>query len=207
MAISDSDIIQIKEEELNFWEKIYIGPIVQGMILTFKHIFRLKARRTLQYPESRRETIPVVQGGMRGKNYRGLHRLNKDNQGRVECVACFMCATACPADCIHIVGGEAPWEDREKYPISFDIDELRCIYCGMCEEACPVDAIELTPVYNTTGHSRENMLYSKEMLLDMYDQTKDLKPRKDPLIVGYDCDRKSEAVEHREQVEEEMQKL
>ena len=40
--------------------------------------------------------------------------------------------------------GPADWTDREKYPETFVIDELRCIYCGMCEEACPVDAIELT---------------------------------------------------------------
>jgi ferredoxin len=78
------------------------------------------------------------------RTYRGVHRLNKDEEGRVKCVACFMCSTACPARCIHIEADEAPWDDREKYPAKFDIDELRCIYCGMCEEACPVDAIELT---------------------------------------------------------------
>ena len=78
------------------------------------------------------------------QTYRGVHRLNKDEEGRVKCVACFMCSTACPARCIHIEADEIPWADREKYPAKFDIDELRCIYCGMCEEACPVDAIELT---------------------------------------------------------------
>ena len=88
------------------------------------------------------------------QRYRGVHRLNRDEQGRVKCVACYMCATACPAHCIHIVGEQAPWTDREKYPIKFDIDELRCIYCGMCEEACPVDAIELTYEYDIVGLTR-----------------------------------------------------
>ena len=74
-------------------------------------------------------------------NYRGVHRLNRDEQGRVKCVACYMCSTACPARCIDIVAAPSPWPDREKYPEAFVIDELRCIYCGMCEEACPVDAI------------------------------------------------------------------
>src|ERR1051325_3342599 len=83
--------------------------------------------RTLQYPEQRREQKPVLEGGMDIQGYRGVHRLNRDEQGRVKCVACYMCATACPAHCIHIVGEQAPWTDREKYPAKFDIDELRCI--------------------------------------------------------------------------------
>ena len=84
-----------------------------------------------------------------------------------------MCATACPAHCIDIVAAAAPpeWKDREKYPETFVIDELRCIYCGMCEEACPVDAIELTTLYDLTGLSREQMVFDKEKLLSVFDTT------------------------------------
>ena len=67
--------------------------------------------------------------------------------------------------------GPAEWTDREKYPETFVIDELRCIYCGMCEEACPVDAIELTTLYDLTGLSREQMMFDKEKLLSVFDQT------------------------------------
>ena len=81
--------------------------------------------RVIQYPEERRETMPVEQGGMLLQTYRGVHRLNKDEEGRPKCVACFMCSTACPARCIHIEAAESPWDDREKYPQKFDIDELR----------------------------------------------------------------------------------
>ena len=105
-----------------------------------------------------------------------MHRLNRDEQGRVKCVACFLCATACPAHCIDIVAAESPWPDREKYPQIFTIDELRCIFCGMCEEACPVDAIELTSLYDLSGKSREEMIFDKEKLLSIYDQTKDAEP-------------------------------
>jgi NADH-quinone oxidoreductase subunit I len=74
------------------------------------------------------------------------------------------------------VADESPWPDREKYPKQFDIDELRCIYCGMCEEACPCDAIELTTAYDITGMSRQELIFDKAKLLEMYDRTVGDKP-------------------------------
>ncbi|HZN63692.1 MAG TPA: 4Fe-4S binding protein, partial [Tepidisphaeraceae bacterium] len=65
---------------------------------------------------------------------------------------------------------------REKYPAKFDIDELRCIYCGMCEEACPVDAIELTSTYDIVGLTRQEMIFDKEKLLRVYDETVKAEP-------------------------------
>lgn len=97
--------------------------------------------------------------------------MNRDEKGRVKCVACFLCATACPARCITIEPGPSPWPDREKYPVAFEIEELRCIYCGMCEEACPVGAIELTLIYDFSFDSREKAIFDKEMLLKVYDIT------------------------------------
>lgn len=173
--IKDEDIILIADPKLNPADKLYLPQVVMGLKTTFRHIFKKKL--TLQYPEQRKS--------MYVENYRGVHRLNRDEEGRVACVACFMCETACPAHCIHIEGSEAPWPDREKYPVRFDIDELRCIYCGMCEEACPVDAIELTPEYSLVGLSREEMIFDQAKLLEMFDLTRDVKPRKNPRITGY----------------------
>ena len=174
--IPDEDIILVGEPRLSAADKLYFTQVAEGLRITLNHLF-FKPARTLEYPEQRRE--------QRVDNYRGVHRLNRDADGRVACVACFMCETACPAHCIHIVAGESPWADREKYPVQFDIDELRCIYCGMCEEACPVDAIELTPEYDVVGRSRDEMVFDKEKLLEVYDRTKDQKPRKNPKITGY----------------------
>ena len=179
----DEDVIVLEEPVLTASERLYLPQIVGGMRTTLRHLFKKKV--TLQYPEERREDRDVDDGGMRKERYRGVHRLNRDEQDRVACVACFMCETACPAHCIHIEGAESPWPDREKYPVKFDIDELRCIYCGMCEEACPVDAIELTPEYALVGQTRQEMIYDKEKLLMVFDRTKDVKPRKNPAITGY----------------------
>jgi NADH-quinone oxidoreductase subunit I len=160
--LAEKDILRIEEPVLEPAETAYLPAILKGLAMTFTHLFKKKV--TIQYPEQKRPLAP---------NARGIHRLNRDEQGRVKCVACFMCSTACPAHCIHIVGAESPWPDREKYPASFVIDELRCIYCGMCEEACPVDAIELTTSFELSSFTREEMLFDKEKLLSIYDKTKD----------------------------------
>jgi NADH-quinone oxidoreductase subunit I len=46
----------------------------------------------------------------------------------------------------------------------------------MCEEACPCDAIELTTTYDITGMSRQELIFDKAKLLEMYDRTVGDKP-------------------------------
>lgn len=174
--IRDEDLIILDAPAETPALRLYLPEVFRGLATTLRHLFRKKV--TVQYPEEKRV--------LRIDNYRGVHRLNRDEQGRVACVACFMCSTACPANCIHIEAGEAPWPDREKYPVKFEIDELRCIYCGMCEYACPVDAIELTPEYHLVGRTRAEMIFDKEKLLEVFDRTKDVKPRRNPAITGYE---------------------
>ena len=180
MTIRDADIINVDPPAPTTAEAFYLPEVFKGLGTTLKHmagsIGKGKRSRVMEYPEERKENTPVEIGGANLGNFRGVHRLNRDEEGRVKCVACFMCPTVCPANCIHIEADEAPWDDREKYPIKFDIDELRCIFCGMCEEACPVDAIELTYVYDIVGLSRQEMIFDKEKLLEIYDQTIERKP-------------------------------
>jgi NADH-quinone oxidoreductase subunit I len=184
MKIPDDQTIDVTPAPLTRSEQLYLPAIFKGLGTTLRHCLGNVGRDgknkkniwVVQYPEEKRDDRPVEEGGQCRETFRGVHRLNRDEDGRVRCVACFMCATACPANCIHIVGEESPWDDREKYPRQFDIDELRCIYCGMCEEACPVDAIELTPYYEVIGLTRAEMIFDKEKLLEIYDATVDEKP-------------------------------
>jgi NADH-quinone oxidoreductase subunit I len=145
------------------WFRRYFLMLLIGLRNTARRFFRFKERATLEYPEK------VWQEGIRPQvrnGYRGEHRLKKDDLGRMKCVACLMCQTACPAECIRIVATESPWPDRDRIPVQFEIDMLKCIYCGMCEEACPCDAITLTPVYNRVATSRAEKVYDLVRLLE-----------------------------------------
>ena len=174
VKLDHPDLKRMTPAKLTLSDRLYVPQVLAGLVVTAQHmvgvVFANKAI-TVQYPEE--QHIPSA-------NYRGVHRLNKDEKGRIKCVACMLCATACPAHCIDIVGATAPetelWGEREKYPENFIIDELRCIYCGMCEEACPVEAIELTGLYDLTGLTREQMIFDKTKLLSVFDLTKDAEP-------------------------------
>ncbi len=106
-----------------------IGPILLGMALTFKNMWQTVVGRraaTIQFPEQKRST---------SGRYRGIHLLTVGEDDTPKCVACYMCATACPAECIYIEARERPEKTIEKYPTRFEIDLLRCVYCGFCVDA------------------------------------------------------------------------
>lgn len=152
-----SSFLPAKSQQSTWYERLYFPEIIKGLATTAKHLL-FTPDETVQYPE---EKLPVRPG------YRGEHRLKKDELGRPKCVACHLCATACPSHCIHIVAQEAPWDDRDRVPKLFEIDMMRCIYCGLCEEACPCDAIELTALYNQCRTEREDWVHDMRKLLEV----------------------------------------
>jgi len=152
----------VKREGQSLKDKLYIFAIFGGMKTTLRHFLTnlsdTSKVKTRSYPEEQPTDITP--------RYRGVHRLTKREDGSVRCVACFMCATACPAECIFIEAKERDDGVDEKMPEQFSIDLLECVFCGACVEACPCDAIRMdTGIFSFVGQIREEFLLTKERLL------------------------------------------
>ena len=117
-----------------------------------RHTFR--RRVTIQYPEEMPYLPP---------RWRGRIILSRDPDGEERCVACYLCAVACPVDCISLQATED--ENGRRYPKFFRINFSRCIFCGYCEDACPTYSIQLIPDFELAEYNRQNLVYEKEHLL------------------------------------------
>lgn len=150
---------KIVPRRMTIAERLYL-PLLAGMVVTIRHMFlnllRIRKRVTIEYPEERREYSP---------RYRGHHILTTRPDGSVRCVACYLCATACPAECIHIEAGESPDVNVEKYPVVYEIDMLRCVFCGYCVDACPEEAIIMSNNYDMAFYTREQSIVGKSDLM------------------------------------------
>src|SRR5512140_492840 len=114
-------VVKVERGNLTFSERIYLPAVISGMFVTLGHLvknfFNLKGLPTISYPEQKR---------IYSERFRGRHILTSREDGTTRCVACFMCSTACPAECITIEAGEDE-RTREKFPVRYDIDLLPCI--------------------------------------------------------------------------------
>jgi len=145
-----------------FKEKMYLPAIASGMKVTFSHFLKnikdTSKIETLCYPEEQPKDITT--------RYRGVHRLTKREDDTIRCVACFMCSTACPSDCIFIEAVDREDGVDEKMPKKFSIDLLECVFCGGCVEACPCDAIRMdTGIFSFVKKTREDFVIDKDTLL------------------------------------------
>ncbi len=134
-----------------------IIPLIKGLWLTLTRFFSRPI--TVQYPEQKLTPAP---------RWRGIHYFRRDEKsGETTCVACGLCVAVCPSRCIYLEIGER--QDGTRYPLRYEIDELRCIFCGFCQEACPVNAIKLGQGFEYVKYRREDFVLNTDKLLAMYE--------------------------------------
>lgn len=139
---------------VRFLRKVLFADLLEGLRVTFrnqhpKHIY------TEQYPAEQAKVA---------ERYRGAPRLNiNPENGETLCIACNLCAVACPEHLI-VVTSERNEQTRRKELTTFTYDTSRCMFCGLCEDACPVDALELTQDFELASYTREGQIWDRQML-------------------------------------------
>lgn len=137
-------------------KRLIVPELVKGYAVTLKNLVARKS--TLSYPEERWKM---------SERFRGYPKLVQDEDGEEKCVACGLCAVVCPPNAIELQPSETD-KVKERHPVSFEIHMGRCINCGYCEEACPKLAIEMSKMYELNTTNLDDMIYSKEVLLQDY---------------------------------------
>ena len=134
------------------------SAVVKGMGVTLKEM--MSPTVTENYPD---EPAKLQE------RFRGVHELHRDENGMEKCVACFLCAAACPSNCIYIEAAENTDQVRisggERYAKVYNIDYNRCIFCGYCVEACPTDAITHGHGFEIASYNTSTLIYRKEQML------------------------------------------
>jgi NADH-quinone oxidoreductase subunit I len=141
-----------------------IAGVAKGMSITFREM--LQPTEVENYPDG-----PGPERGAHVQDrFRGAHVLMRDENGLEKCVACFLCAAACPSNCIYIEAAENTAEQRissaDRYAKVYNIDYNRCIFCGYCVEACPTDAITHGHGFELASLDATTLIHRKEDMLE-----------------------------------------
>jgi len=134
-----------------YFQDIYdtVHGVVVGMKITLRYIFMKPV--TVNYPEQHLGFAP---------RYRGIHEFELS-----KCIACDLCAKACPVDCIYIektgprridkATGLVDESDPKNGQLTrFAIDYSKCLFCALCTEPCPTDCIHMGKLHDLSGYSR-----------------------------------------------------
>ena len=144
---------------INFLKTYMQWDFLTAFFVGMKY-FIFKKRVTINYPHEK---------GRLSSRFRGEHSLRRYPNGEERCIACKLCEAVCPAQAITIDAGPRD-KDGVRKTIRYDIDMVKCIYCGLCQEACPVDAIVEGPNFEFATETREELLYTKEKLMENGDK-------------------------------------
>ena len=127
-----------------------------GFMTTLGYVFKKPV--TVNYPDQKVPMFP---------KFRGKQVLMRDEKGLEKCVACGLCAVACPADAIYLEAAENDGTVMAgpRYAKVYQIHKTRCIFCGYCEEACPVSAIFMGKDYELAVYDKANFVWDKTDLL------------------------------------------
>ena len=122
--------------------------IAKGMAVTMKNALRRPI--TTQYPEQKLN----------------ISRRTRGNQlvwDKERCIACSMCAKACPVQCIDMVTSRG--QNNKLQVDKMDYDAGLCIFCGLCVEVCPKTCLFLTAEYEKARYSIKDFKLKKEDIL------------------------------------------
>jgi NADH-quinone oxidoreductase subunit I len=178
----------------NIWDTV--RSIAIGMSITLRYCFARTV--TVQYPDM----APVLQ-----PRYRGYHWFEAE-----KCIACDLCAKACPVDCIYIEKSGPRKIDKETGVATggaltrYAIDYAKCMFCALCVPPCPTDCIHMGDNHDMSAYSR------KDMVVEFTDLAKEGKQTPEPLWMQKDelpawaAERKRRWQERAAPVQDEMRK-
>jgi NADH-quinone oxidoreductase subunit I len=139
----------------SYFQNIYdnLKSVMIGMRITLKYCFQRTV--TVQYPEQKLSFAP---------RYRGIHEFEAN-----KCIACDLCAKACPVDCIYIdktgprridktTGTVNPADPKNGELLRFAIDYSKCLFCALCTEPCPTYCIHMGKLHDLSSYSREDVV-------------------------------------------------
>jgi NADH-quinone oxidoreductase subunit I len=150
--------MKVKRPELTLLKKIFLVDLIKGLLLTFSYqkFWDPKVNYTEQYPKVR----PKV-----AERFRGAPRLNNDPvTGETLCIACNLCALACPEHCIEVGWAREGGASGKKVLTTYTFDISRCMFCGLCEDACPTPCLELTQDFELSLYGRRDMKWDRQKL-------------------------------------------
>lgn len=115
--------------------------ILKGMRVTAKRFFSKKV--TQQYPEVKPNLPPRSHGSF---------AFDFD-----KCIACNMCADACPNGVIKV---DFTKDEKGKRVLEqYNMNLGYCLFCGLCVKACPKDAINFKTDFDMVCYDKADATY------------------------------------------------